>query len=162
MLSSAASNLGLSSVKSRSTCMFVASDTRAIKSAGCILVPTNFFAASTDAVNLLRFHRGEIKKEQNQAPVTRIQGRRRLLLPTATALPVLRQPETVASAAAGVGQIVYFSKSMWNFLLLAILEESEVSLFQIANEIPLLVVCHNVHQHEFIRNLNARLGLPIC
>ena len=50
----AASNLVLSSVKSRSTRMFVASDTSAIKSAGCIFVSTNFFAASMQPQLALR------------------------------------------------------------------------------------------------------------
>jgi len=123
------------------------------------LVPTNFFCGFHGPVNLLRLHRGEIKKEQNQAPVTRIQGRRRLL-PRPQQRSLFCGTRDGCFRSAGGGQIVYILEiKCGNFLLLAILEESEVSLFQIANEIPLLVVCHNVHQYEFRRNLNARLGL---
>ncbi len=107
---SAASNLVLSSVKSRSTCMFVASDTSAIKSAGCILAPTNFFAASTDR----SICSGSIAEKSKKSRInrrSRASSDAGAFFPERSSVPCSAAPETVASAVPAAANSSTFSKS---------------------------------------------------
>src|SRR6266852_3857669 len=106
---SAAINLVLSSVKSRSTRMFVASDTSAIKSAGCIFVPTNFFAASTDR----SICSGSIAEKSKKSSInrrSRASSDGAACFPERSSVPAAT-PDTVASAAPAVCSSSTFSKS---------------------------------------------------
>ena len=105
----AASNLALSSVKSRSTCMFVASDTRAIRSAGSILVLTNFLAASTDR----SICSGSIAEKSKKSKIirrSRASSDGAVCFPARSTVPPAT-PDTVASAAPAVAISSTFSKS---------------------------------------------------
>src|SRR6266513_2243475 len=98
---SAASNLVLSSVKSRSTRMFVASDTSAIKSAGCIFVSTNFFAALTDR----SICSGSIAETSRKSKInrrSRASSDGAAFLAERSSVPGPAAPETIASAAPAV------------------------------------------------------------
>src|SRR5229473_3237153 len=106
---SAAINLVLLSVKSRSTRMFVASDTSAIKSAGCIFVPTNFFAASTER----SICSGSIAEKSKKSSINRrlrASSDGAACFPERSSVPPAT-PDTVVSAVPAVCSSSTFSKS---------------------------------------------------
>ena len=108
------------------------------------------------AVNLFRIHGRKIKKEQNQSPVARVQRRLGLLSSTEQRPPGNTRYGRLRRA--GGCQFVYILEiESGNLLLFPILQEREISFFQVPNEVPLLVVRDDIHQHEFARNLNACL-----
>src|SRR5258707_12628017 len=107
---SALSTFALSSVKSRSMRIFVASETSAIKSAGCMRVCTNFLAASTER----SICSGSIPEKSKNSSI-----KRRSRAFSADGLSAAERsravsgaaPETVASAAPAVANSSTFSKS---------------------------------------------------
>ena len=123
---------------------------------GLHLCVDEFLRGFDGSLDLFRIHRRNIKKEQNQSPVARVQRRRRFL---GGAQQRARPGCTRDDCFRGAGgcQLVYILEiESGNLLLLPILKDRKVSLFQIANEVPLLVVCDHIHQHEFTRDLDAR------
>ncbi len=130
---------------------------------GLHLCANEFLRGIDGSFDLFRLHRRKIKKEQNQSPVARVQRRRRLLSGTQQRARSGRTRDGRFRRAGGCRLVRIFEIESGNLLLLPILQEREVSFFQIPNEVPLLVVCDHIHQHELARNLNARLipsGLP--
>ena len=109
-------------------------------------------------VNLFRLHGRKIKEEQNHSPVARVQ-RRRSLLPGTQHGPACHSRYGRFRGAGSCQLVHIFEIKSGNLLLLPILKKREVSLFQVANEVAILVVRHYIHQHEFAGNLNARLSL---
>src|SRR5260370_24409521 len=78
--------------------MFVASETRAIKSAACIFVPTNFFAASTDR----SICSGSIAEKSKKSRISRRSRASRdgwAFFPERSNVPCSAAPVTIASAA---------------------------------------------------------------
>jgi len=92
--------------------MFVARDTRAIKSAGCIFVEMNFFAASTDR----SICSGSIAEKSKKSSISRrsrasSDGGAFFPLCSSVPCPGPAAPETVASAAPAAASSSTFSKS---------------------------------------------------
>ena len=100
-LESAAAILALSSVKSRSTRIFVAKETKATKSAGCILVETKLFAAFT-ARSICSGSMAEKSKKKSINRRSRASKEVALFLAPFSRLPAAAVPETVASGAPAV------------------------------------------------------------
>src|SRR5713226_4391929 len=153
---SAAINLVLSSVKSRSTRMFVASDTSAIKSAGCTFVPTNFFAASTER----SICSGSIAEKSKKSSInrrSRASSDNAACFPERSSVPAPATPDTVDSAVPAVCSSSTFSKSKVEISCFFPSSKSVKSpFFRSRTRFPLFVVCHHIHQHEFGGHLNAR------
>ncbi len=90
--------------------MFVASDTSANKSAGCIFAVTNFFAASTDR----SICSGSIAEKSKKSSINRRSRASRdggAFFPERRSAPVPVTPATVVSAAPAVASSSTFSKS---------------------------------------------------